>query len=90
MKHISVRMDDETYRRLEEQAKALKLPKSWIIRRAVEYYLDKLSRKDRLELTLSLAEEVEPTEEEKRILGEYENKPLEGVPHEEARRMLGL
>ena|GEM_PF-1624475 len=90
MKHVSVRMDDEIYERLEKEAKALKLPKSWIIRRAVEYYLDKLSRKGKVELILALAEEVEPTEEEKKILEEYENKPLEGIPHEEARRLLGL
>jgi len=90
VKHVSVRMDDEIYERLEKEAKALKLPKSWIIRRAVEYYLDKLSRKGKVELILALAEEVEPTEEEKKILEEYENKPLEGIPHEEARRLLGL
>ena len=90
MRHVSVRLDEDIYKELEEKARAWKLSKSWIIRRALEKFFRELSRKDRFELTLALAEEVEPTEEEKKILEEYENKPLEGIPHEEARRMLGL
>ena len=90
MKHVSVRMDDETYKKLEEKAKSLKLSKSWIIRRAVERFLDQLSRMDRIELALALAEEVEPTEEEKRILQKLSKKPLKGISHEEAKRILGL
>ena len=83
MKHVSVRMDDEIYERLEKEAKALKLPKSRIIHRAVEYYLDKLARKDRVKLAFALAEEVEPTEEEKRLVEVFRKKPHKFIPQEE-------
>lgn len=90
MKHVSVRMDDEIYEKLEKMSKSFRIPKSWLIRRAVENYLDKLERIDRVELALALAEEVEPTEDEKKIIEEYKDKPVEGIPHEEAKRLLGL
>ena len=90
MKHVSVRMGDEIYKKLEKMSKSFGIPKSWLIRRAVESYLDKLERIDCVELALALAEEVDPTEEEKKIIEEYKDKPIEGIPHEEAKRLLGL
>ena len=56
MRHVSVRLDDDIYEMLEEEAKALKVPKSWIIRRALEYYLVRLYRKDIAELVLAFEE----------------------------------
>ena len=90
MRHVSVRMDDELYKKLEKEAKALKLPKSWIIRRALEHYLAKLARKDRVELAFALAEEVEPTEEEKRLVEEFRKKPHKFISQEEIEKELGL
>ena len=90
MKHVSVRMDDEIYEKLEKMSKSFRIPKSWLIRRAVESYLDKLERIDRVELALALAEEVEPTEEEKKIVEEFRKKPHKFIPQEEIEKELGL
>ena len=90
MKLVSVRLDEEIYEELEKQAKFLKLPKSWIIRRALEHYLAKLARKDRVELAFALAEEVEPTEEEKRLVEEFRKKPHKFISQEEIEKELGL
>ncbi len=90
MKHVSVRMDDEIYEKLEKMSKSFRIPKSWLIRRAVESYLDKLERIDRVELAFALAEEVEPSEEEKRLVEEFRKKPHKFIPQEEIERELGL
>ena len=90
MKHVSVRMDDEIYEKLEKMSKSFRIPKSWLIRRAVESYLDKLERIDRVELAFALAEEVEPSEEEKRLVKEFRKKPHKFIPQEEIERELGL
>ena len=90
MRHVSVRLDEDIYKELEEKARAWKLSKSWIIRRALEKFFRELSRKDRLELTLALAEEVEPTEEEKRLIEEFRKKPHKFIPQEEIEKELGL
>ena len=90
MRHVSVRMDDEIYEKLEKMSKSFRIPKSWLIRRAVESYLDKLERIDRVELALALAEEVEPTEEEKRLVEEFRKKPHKFIPQEEIEKELGL
>ncbi len=90
MKHVSVRMDDEIYEKLEKMSKFFRIPKSWLIRRAVESYLDKLERIDRVELAFALAEEVEPSEEEKRLVEEFRKKPHKFIPQEEIERELGL
>ena len=90
LKHVSVRIDEKTYKRLEEKARTLKLSKSWIIRQAIERFLDQLSRLDRVEMAFVLAEEVEPTEEEKRLIEEFRKKSHEFISQEELERKLGL
>ncbi len=90
MKHVSVRMDDEMYEKLEKMSKSFRIPKSWLIRRAVESYLDNLERIDRAELAFALAEEVEPTEEEKKLVEEFRKKSHKFIPQEEIEKELGL
>ena len=90
MRHVSVRLDEDIYKELEEKARAWKLSKSWIIRRALEHYLTKLARKDRVELAFALAEEVEPTEEEKRLIEEFRKQPHRFIPQDEIEKELGL
>ena len=90
MKHVSLRMDDELYKKLEDTARAWKIPKSWIIRRALEKFFRDLSHTDRLDLLFALAEEVEPTEEEKRLVEEFRKKPHKFIPQEEIEKELGL
>jgi len=90
MRHVSVRLDEDIYKELEEKARAWKLSKSWIIRRALERFFNELSHADRLDLLFALAEEVEPTEEEKRLIEEFHKKPHEFITQDELEKELGL
>ena len=56
------------------------------MRRALESFFKELSRKDRLELAFALAEEVDPTEKEKRLVEEFRKEPHKFISQEKKRR----
>ncbi len=94
MKTISVKVDDELLEELNKKAKRLKLPKSVIIRAAVEDYLKKVSKIKNLSAFLESVPEVEPAPDEIKAIEEYENRAalgkVENVPLKKVKKELNI
>jgi hypothetical protein len=94
MKTISVKVDDELLEKLNTQAHRLKVPKSVIIRAAVEDYLRKVSHFRSLLAFLDSVPEVEPEPDEIKAIEEYESRrtlgKVESVSLKEIKKELNI
>ena len=94
MKTISVKIDNKLLEELNTEAKRLRLPKSVIIRAAVEDYLKKVSKMKNLLDFLNSVPEVEPEPDEIKAVEEYENREVVGkvetISLKEAKKELNI
>ncbi len=94
MKTISVKIDNELLEDLNTQAHRLRVPKSVIIRAAVEDYLKKVSNFKNLLDFLESVPEVEPELDEIKAIEEYESRKtlrkVESISLEEAKKELNI
>lgn len=79
MKTISIKIEEELLKKLDSQAKRLKLPRSVIIRAATEEYIKKITKVKSLMEYLSTVEEVEPYPDEIEAIEEYKRQKKEGT-----------
>ncbi len=94
MKIISLKVDNELLEELNTQANRLKLPRSVIIRAAVEDYLKRISKKKNLMAFLNNVQEVEAEPDEIEAIKEYEeretNDKIEFLSLKEAKKGLKI
>jgi len=94
MKTISLKVDNELLEELNMQANRLKLPRSVIIRAAVEDYLKRISKMKNLMAFLNSVQEVEAEPDEIEAIKEYEeretNDKIEFLSLKEAKKGLKI
>ncbi len=89
-----MKVDDKLLEELNTKAKRLRLPKSVIIRAAMEEYLKKVSKMKNLSAFLDSVSEVEPEQDEIKAIEEYENRAVLGkvetVPLKKVKKELNI
>lgn len=76
-KTVSFRVSDDMNRKLSWYAKRFKLPKSYLIRRAIDSFLSRLE-KDEFRVFLSTLPEDEPLPNKVEVIEKYEKDLKEG------------